>query len=335
MSKVRRVKYFTQEKLELINPKNTKLYKRYLVSRMSSNPDVKETTYKVYENYFNHFLVYLAEEWGEEMTLHDEEFFESAVDIMEGYMFFCQDTLLNRKKIINTKLSAVSSYFHWAVRRGLIDHHPFDGKLERMQGARDEKVIAEHFLTQEEVNTITKELAKRKDGYDIIDEMIWNIMIDSANRVGAISKLTISSLDLEEMKFDNIREKRGERVEVVFNQHTKEIIEEWLEMRKEMDNLEVDALFISRFNGEYRPMVKSTIQTRIKKIGLIIGVEDFRSHSIRKTALNLMYELVGDITLVAEMANHKSVETTQQSYIRPKSKTEIREELNRIRNSEE
>ena len=33
-------------------------------------------------------------------------FYDNAIDIMEGYIMFCQETLLNHKKIINTKLSA-------------------------------------------------------------------------------------------------------------------------------------------------------------------------------------------------------------------------------------
>ena len=331
MTKRKRVIYATKDKLEKVNPKNKAYYKAYRNSRISANSDMKNTTYKTYQSFFNHFLVYLMEHW-DNLDLYSEEFQLMAVDIMEGFMVFCQTELGNNKKVINTKLSAVSSFFHWSVRRGRVDHHPFDGKLERVQGDNDEKIIAEHFLTQKEVNKITRTLAKRENGYDIVDQLIWGIMMDSANRVGAVSKLTISSLDLENMKFNNIREKRGKLVEVVFNKGTKKIIEEWLEMRKEMDNLEVDAFFVSYYGGEYRPMAVTTLQERIKRIGLILGITDFRSHSIRKTSLNLIFEMTNNLALTAQMANHKSVETTQQSYIKPQSKTELRDEINRMRN---
>lgn len=327
MSKIKRINYFTKEKKDMINPANLRKYKKYLTARISSNKDVRNSTYKTYENYFTQFLVYLAEEENN-IDLYSDDFQKEAVEIMEGFMMFCQDTLHNNKKVINTKISAVSSFFHWAARRGNITHHPFDNKLERMKGARQEKIIAEHFLRQDQVDTITKALAKREDGYDIIDQLVWGIMIDSANRIGAIHKLTLSSLDLEQMKFDEIREKRGEIVEVIFNEGTKGIIEEWLEMRKDMDNLKIDALFISKYGGEYTPMHKKTLQARVKKIGKIIGLDDFRSHSIRKTAVNLAYEVTGDIAIAAELANHKSIDTTQQSYIQPKSKTALRDKLN-------
>lgn len=333
MSKKRkRIRYVTKENLDKVNKKNKMLYKSYQTSRLASNNDVRDTTYKVYQSYMNQFLVYLMEHW-DNIDLYSEEFQEMAIDIMEGFMVFCQEELGNNKKVINTKLSAVSSFFHWSVRRNRITHHPFDGKLERMQGAKDEKIIAEHFLTKEEVEKVTKTLEKR-EGYDIIDQLIWNIMIDSANRVGAIEKLTVSSLDLENGMFVNIREKRGKMVEVAFSDYTKEIIKEYLELRKEeLDKLESDAFFITKYNGEWRGMSKNAIQARIKQIGFILDLDDFRSHSIRKTALNLAHELTGDLALVAELANHNSIETTQQSYIRPRSKAEIRAELDKIRKS--
>lgn len=326
---MKRIRYFTKDKIALISEDNKRKYEKYLQSNIIRNRDVKDTTYKVYKNNMEHFMVYIAENW-DNIDLYSEDFQEEAVDIMEGYIDFLQNVLYNNKKTVNNKLSAVSSFFLWSLRRKLIEKHPFDKQLERLKGANDEKIIASHYLDSEQTDFITEEL-KEDENYDIQDRMIWGIMLDSANRVGAISKLTLSSLDLEHMMFENIREKRGKMVEVVFEEETKEIIEEWLEMRKEMDNLEVDSLFITKYNNEYRPMTKATIQARIKKIGLILGIEDFRSHSIRKTTLNQIYEDTGDLSLAAEMGNHASVETTRQSYIRPQSKAEVREKIAKLK----
>lgn len=330
MSKIRRVKYFTDEKKDLINPENKKKYDKYLNSNIIKNRDVKDTTYKVYKNYMDHFLVYLSENW-DNVDLYSEDFQENAIDIMEGFISFCQDTLHNNKKVINTKISTVSSFYLWSLKRKYIDRHPFDKQLDRMKGANEEKIIASYYLDETQINLVTETLKIETKKYDIQDRLIWGIMLDSANRVGAISKLTLSSLDLDNMVFTDIREKRGYKVEVVFEEDTKELIEEWLEQRKEMDNLEVDSFFVTKYNGEYRPMTKSTIQSRTKRIGEILGLDDFRSHCIRKTSLNQIYEQTGDLALAATMGNHKSVETTRQSYIKPQSKTEVREKIAKLR----
>lgn len=330
MAKITRVKYFTDAKKSLINPDNRKKYDKYLNSNIIKNRDVKDTTYKVYKNYMDHFLVYLAENWNN-IDLYSEDLMENAVDIMEGYISFLQDTLKNNKKVINTKISTVSSFYLWSLKRKYIDRHPFDKQLDRMKGANEEKIINSYYLDEEQMNLITETLNEETKQYDVQDRLIWNIMLDSANRVGAISNLTLSSLDIDNMLFEGIREKRGYRVEVVFEEHTKEMIEQWLVMRKEMDNLEVDSLFITKYHGQYRPMTKSTIQERVKKIGEILGLEDFHAHCIRKTKLNDVYIKTGDLTLASELANHKSTEVTRASYIKPQSKSEIREKIRQMK----
>jgi integrase/recombinase XerC len=328
-------RYFTKDKLAKVNQKSVKAYDKYLRSNIIKNKDVKETTYKVYQNYFNQFLVYLEEEW-ENIFIHDEEFMENAVDIMEGFIGFCQDKLGNNKKVINTKLSAVSTYYIWAVKRGIIEVHPFDRKLDRMKGANDEKLINHYFLNAEQIDTITKALHEdyqKEKGrkFDIQDLLIWHIMIESANRNGAISKLTLSSLDLDNMMFVDIREKRGKIVEVAFEEETAELIKKWMEMRKDMDNLECDALFLVKRNGEYRKMSQTSIYMRVRKIGTILGIDDLHPHCLRKTAINKIVDETGDLTLAQEMANHSDISTTQKHYVKPKSKAEIREKLKKLK----
>jgi len=263
IAKIIRVNYFTPDKVALINPKNIELYDKYLKSNILKNKEVKETTYKTYQNFMRQFLVYLAEEW-DNIGLYDKEFFENSIDILEGFMDFCQETLLNNKKVINTKLSTVSSFYVWSVKRKLVEYHPFAGKIERMKGANDERITKDYFLTDEQVEQIIKGL-EESSKYDIQDRILCSLALDSGNRIGAISKLTLSSLDLENGLFENIREKRGNRVEVVFDDRCKKYIEEWLEMRKDMDDLQVDALFISRYGHEYRMMSRGVSSKTIKR----------------------------------------------------------------------
>lgn len=324
LSKVIKIKFFTDDKLALISEDNKQKFEKYYQSCTIRSSDTKETTYKNYKNSFYHFMAYLAVFY-DNIDLYGEEFQENAVDIMESYMAFCQNTLKNHDTVINNKLSAVSSFYLWSLKRGLVKSHPFAGKLDRMKNAGKERIINDYYLTEEQTAKIQKELCVGR--YDIQDRIIFSLMYDSANRIGAISKLTLSSLDMNEMVFNNVREKEGYRVQVIFMSETKELIQEWLDMRKEKDSLTVDALFITKHGGSYHAMSKSTIQVRVNKIGRIIGLDDFHSHCIRKSRLSTVYDDTGDLALVAELANHKSTETTRAHYIRPKSKTELRDKL--------
>jgi integrase/recombinase XerC len=330
-SKITKIKYFTKERQSKINPENQAKYDKYLKSNIIKNKDVKETTYKTYASNFMQFLVYLSEEW-DNVDLYDEEnFFKNAVDIMEGFISFCVETLQNNKKAVNNKLAAVSTFYLWSMKRGLIDRHPFDKKLDRMKNASEEHIINSYFLTDEQIEQIREGLKDEKK-FNIIDKLLFEIMLDSANRIGAIDRLRISNLDMDNCVFTDIREKRGYHVEVAISEETLLLIQEWFEMRKELDNLEVDAIFISRYEHQYNKMARGTLQNRIKKIGTIIGLEDFHAHCVRKTSLNSIYEKTGDLSLAAEMGNHKSTETTRASYIKPKSKAEVRERIKEMMN---
>lgn len=334
MAHVTKVKYFTKDKEKYINPDNWKKYQKYLQSNIIKNQDVKDTTYKRYTGLFRHFLMWLGENYGD-IGLYSDEFMDNAVDIMEGYILFCQETLQNHKKIINMKISAVSSFYIWSMKRGLIKFHPFDGKLDRMKKANEEKVINSYFLTEEQVQTIRRELSEN-DAYTIQDQILFEVSFDSANRIGALLRLQLSKLDLDHNMFNDIREKEGYRTQVVFGDTAKELIEEWLEMRKnDYDNLQVDSLLIVKYKGEWKPMGKDAIRNRMRKFGLIVGIPDYRPHCQRKTRLNLVYEETGDLALAAELANHKSTETTRSFYCRPKTKAEVMEKINALRNEKQ
>lgn len=329
----------TENSVKRMNPENIKAYDEYLVSSISKNPDMEDTTYKVYKSYMYQFFVYLTEEQ-ENICILDDIFFENTVDIMDGFIMFCQRKLGNNKKVINTKLSAVSSYFQWAVRRGDLEYNPLKDKITRMKNAKDEKIIDSHFLNSEEIelvtNTLLDEYKKPKEErkYDIQHVLIWLIALDSGCRLGALQRLDLDSLDLESMMFEEIREKGAKITEVAFDPLTKEVIDEWIEMRDEnLDGLECDGFFIAHHKGEWKPMSSHSIYNRVKKIGKIVGLDTFRPHSIRKTAINKIVDETGDIDLAREFANHEDISTTSKFYTKPKSKAEIREKINKLRKS--
>ncbi|KRL91700.1 hypothetical protein FC43_GL001123 [Limosilactobacillus ingluviei DSM 15946] len=273
-------------------------------------------------------MCYIAEEW-DNFYLLDEDFIEDEMlDVMESYMAFLAEECGNGKKVINTKLSAVSSFYIWATKRRLIKNHPFDGKLDRIKGAQDEKRISVHFLHKEETDLITETLAQDKttlNKYDRQDELIWNIAFDSACRIGALQRLSVSDLDLSRNVFTDIREKRGKIVDIPFTDRTKQMIIEYLEWRKE-NGIETDAFF---YNREGERMSKQALALRIRKIGEIVGIGDFRPHSIRKSRLNQIGQ-TGNIELAKELAHHESMDTTSRFYMEKKDASETLKEINNL-----
>lgn len=221
------------------------------------------------------------------------------------------------------------------MKRGFVKYHPFDGKLDRMKKANEEHILNSYFLTEEQVQTIRRELSEN-DKYSIQDQILFEVSFDSANRIGALLKLQLSKLDLEHNMFVDIREKEGYHTQVVFGSVAKELIQEWLEMRKnDYDHLECDSSLITKYKGKYKPMGDSAIRDRMRKYCEIIQISDYRPHCQCKSRLNLVYEETGDLALAAELANHKSTETTRSFYCKPKTKAEVMEKINALKEKNE
>ena len=314
------VRYVTEAKKLLINPKNIKAYDKYLKSYSVANPGTKDTTVKVYKSNMNIFLVFIMEHW-ENFYILDEEFMEEhMLDVMEDFIYFCQNTLNNNGKAVNTKLSTVSSFYHFNVKRRNIKAHPFDGRLDRVNTS-EEKIIAEHFLTQKDVDKIKKELLKTyKEGYigsyDPLDDMLFSIAFDSAGRIRALSQLSYSALGFDKNEipiFSNIREKRGKIVPIPIEDDTYErLTNEYAKWREGL-GIDCDHIFGVHMDGKWQGMSIQSMSARIKKIGHIIGIGDFRAHSIRKTKLNLVKIEYG-IESAQVLANHSDIGTTKKFY---------------------
>ncbi|MBO1087238.1 tyrosine-type recombinase/integrase [Enterococcus mundtii] len=321
------VRYATAARKAKISEENKKAYDHYLRTSKIKNQDVSNTTYKVYESYFNIFLCYIAENWDNFYILDEKYLDENMIDVMEEYMIFLQEELGNGKKSINTKISAVSSFYGWAAKRRKIRSHPFDGRLERMKGAQDEKIISVYFLSDTEVSDIVAELSlvdEAGSDYDKMDQLIWHIAFDSACRIGALHNLKVSSFNHEKRAFTNIREKRGKLVSVAITPDTYQKYLEFIELREKL-GVDCDELFYVRKDGAWTGMSKQSLYTRIKKMGYIVGLGDFRPHCIRKTRLNQVAK--HDINKAKLLANHESLDTTSRFYTEKEDQSDILESI--------
>lgn len=312
-----------EEKIIISKTKNYEYYDKYRKSKKVQGISVKSLI--SYYSYFMHFLKFIHEKYND-IDLYSEDFYDKAVDIMEMFMAHMQEDCGLHKKTINNKIASVSSFFVWSVKRKIIKAHPFDKKLDRMKGAKDEKIRKAQFLTQEQIDKVKRELAIN-DKYDLQDQVLFSLVVDSGNRVGAIHQIKLSKLNLDDMVIEDIVEKGSKNVEIIFeHEDTQELIKEWLDHRKEtLDKLEVDALFITKYEGIYRPMSYGTIQSRFRRIGIdILGLERFGMHDGRKTKGNLIYEETGDLTMAQKWLNHNDPSTTLSHYIKPTSKADLR-----------
>lgn len=284
--KKQRVQYVTEAKKKKINQQSIDVYTRYIRGMLMRSGKISKTTYRTYKSYFYIFLCFILDFYDNVYILDEYWIEENMVEVMDHFADFLKVELNNSANTVNTKISAVSSFYHWAVKRREIDQHPFSGELKRPKIHKD-SYKDYNILTPEEVQTIKSELALCNtplSDYNKLDQVIFHIAYDSACRAESLSQLTVESLDMDTMRFKNIASIRGRIIDVPFSKETHKIIEEFLEMR-ELIGVDCDNMFYVRSGGGWKEMSKQSLYARIRKIGEIVDCNHLRPQDIRETRI--------------------------------------------------
>lgn len=306
------------------NNKNWEIYEEYLNSCIARNEAVKNTTYRTYMNSMKLFIEYLKKYEGDRYLLNKNTL-KSTVSILEKYIRHCREVKGNNARTINNKITAISSFYIWAVKRDLIATHPFRDKLDRLKVTDVENRRKSYYLSSKEIVEIQVKM-KLSEKYDLQDQIIFNLIIDTGCRISALHSIKISNLDLENGVIFGIVEKEQKIVEFAIFEETIELIKEWLKCRKNS----AEYLFVTKYRGIFKQMSKSTIRDRVRKIGKLVEIDNLYPHSLRKTSINLLAE-VGGIDLASEFANHSGVDVTKKHYIRKTTAVEKKSKLLEMR----
>ena len=306
------------------NNKNWEIYEEYLNSCIARNEAVKNTTYRTYANSMKLFIKYLKKYEGNKYLL-SKDTLKSTVSILEKYIRHCREIKRNNARTINNKITAISSFYIWAVKRDLIEVHPFRDKLDRLKVTDVEKRRKSYFLSSKEIVEIQVKMKLSKK-YDLQDQIIFNLIIDTGCRISALQSIKLENVDLENGIINGIVEKEQKIVEFAIFEETIELIKEWLRCRKNS----AEYLFVTKYRGIFKQMSKSTIRDRVRHIGKLVGIDNLYPHSLRKTSINLLAE-VGGIDLASEFANHSGIDVTKKHYIKKKSARDRKEKLIQMR----
>lgn len=312
---------------ENYNKENLEVYQLYLDSNRARNYETIETTYNVYKSNMLQYMQYLKI-YEDDSLLLSENTLKNCVSILERFINHCRE-LGNNNQTINNKLTAISSFYIWCLKRDLVKYHPFQHKLDRLKTGDFDKRRESFFLSIEEIIKARILMQNNSKKFDIQSRLLWELFLESAARISAIQNLKLEQLELNNGFFKGVREKGNNRVDVIFMTNTENILREWLEYREEKE-IKSEYLFVIKRNGKYTKMCQTTIRLRIKKIGMLIGYNKLYPHTLRKTAINILNN-IADINLASEYAHHKDTKVTREHYIKQKTGAENRQRIMQIR----
>lgn len=309
-----------------VNKKNWEIYYKYLTSKVIANKETTDTTYKTYFNNTKLFFRYLKKYENNRYIL-SEDTINNFVEIWERYVMQCI-TKGNNNQTIRNKRTAISTFLDWAEKRDYIKLNPFR-KIEHIKITQSDKRRQNYFLTQKQIYEIQFVMKYNSKKYDLQDRLIFNLFLDSAVRISAGHSLKLTQLDLDNRCFRGVRHKEGYIKPVLFFEETRELLIEWIKERDKL-GIDLDWLFVTRYNGQYKQMSKETIRARVRKMGRIVGIENYYPHSIRKTIINIISS-TGTVGDGAMLGYHKDTKVTTEHYIKEKEELEIKNRLLELR----
>lgn len=316
-SKRKYVRYVTKDKLEKVSEDNKRHIKKFFSYK---NMNLSETTKKAYESDFNQWLVFINEKYNsgdlpdEDILkiLKDEDGMEDMVDLLEDYIAFSQTVLGNNERRIQRRMSSISSFFLYLLKKRKIKANPLDYMERPSLKAGEKPQIKQTFLTEGQVKAIRKSLKKMND---LQLQLYFELSFSSMARVNAVKNIKVDQISLKDGVIEDVREKEGKMVRLLISDETVRLIRNWYKYRKD-NGIESEYLFVTRYGREWRQASKGTIQnTWTKKIGSIIGVPELHPHDFRHSASSILFNRGMPLEDVQELLHHESPDTTLKHYI--------------------
>ena len=150
--------------LRKFKKENSEIYLEYLESCKANNWDTWNTTYKTYINNFKLFLIWLEDTYKNKALL-GKDTLKDMPSIIEKYRNYCRSKD-NSKRTLMNKVTAISSFYSWCVRRNKIKFHPFTDKLDKLKFTDKDKIRKSYFLNAEQILTVRLVMKFQNKKYD-------------------------------------------------------------------------------------------------------------------------------------------------------------------------
>ena len=200
-------------------------------------------------------------------------------------------------------LSALRSFFDWAVAEGWLQENPCDGVASPKLGRYLPAV-----LSVDEVDAIMASVDLKTAG-GIRDRAILEVLYGCGLRVSEVVGLHISEVYLDE-GFVRVIGKGNKQRLVPMGEIAASAVRDYLAVRGEAaDTDSEDILFLNRFG---RPLSRVSVFNMVKKQALVAGVrKEISPHTFRHSFATHLIENGADLRIVQEMLGHESILTTE------------------------
>ena len=248
-----------------------------------------------------------------ETSLHDfEAYFQSLdseltwasvdADIIRGWM----ESLMDHGNIastVNTGLSALRSFFRFALARKLVDRDP----AHNVTGPKKKKPLPQ-FVREDEMDRLLDQEEWGDNYIDVRARTILILLYEAGLRRGELTGLNNSDVDFAAGHL-KVTGKRNKQRIVPFGTELAEQLKRYIEMRDENVNAMDDALFVDkqgkRMTGS---QVYGVVRSNLSKV---TTMKKRSPHVLRHSFATAMLNHDAGLESVRQLLGHESLETTE------------------------
>jgi integrase/recombinase XerC len=223
-------------------------------------------------------------------------------DVIRGWMESLMDRG-NNASTVNTGLSALRSFFRYALARKLVNRDP----AHMITGPKKRKPLPQ-FVKEEEINQLLDKTEWGADYKDVRARTIIIILYEAGLRRSELIGLNDSDVDLDAMQL-KVTGKRNKQRIVPFGKELAEQLGQYIACRDEEIAKRSEALFLNN-KGERisEAEVYNTVRENLAKVTTL---KKKSPHVLRHSFATAMLNHDAGLESVRKLLGHESLETTQ------------------------
>ena len=290
-----------EEKLKDLPP----ILSEYFVSMRANRKSY--TTISVYMNNILHFVRFvvkgdIANDFYKSITSSDVEKYMISLETRKT-----KDGIKKTgDDILQARWSSLNYFFNWLVKRGYIEENPIV-TVERPKNQTEHKVT---YLTKVEINKLYRAIDNNPSEIVAMrDKTLISLALATALRISAIVNINIEDVDLENDVI-NVIEKRQKVRAIAFGEQTKNMLQEWIDVRKnKYVDVDTTALFVSRNKSR---LSVDAVGDLLDKYCDEAGIKRITPHKLRATAACMLAKAGIPVKAIAKQLGHNNTQTTMR-----------------------
>ena len=256
-------------------------------------------TVNSYANDLCRFLDFLDETGVAEGAVMDIEGIDA--DIVRRWMLkMIKDSLCSNT--VNRKLSALQSFFTYAVRQGIVRKNP----LRLVNGPKISKPLP-YFIKEKEIGHVLDEVTDNADFKQVRNKLMLELLYETGIRCSELVGIKNTDVDLEALLL-KVTGKRNKQRIIPFGERLKEMILYYIDVRASKVEESSTAFFVRK---DGRPVTSAIVYDVIKKQLSGIPTLSKRSpHVLRHTFATSMLNYGATMSAVSSLLGHSSLAAT-------------------------